>query len=60
MKIEARADREIIAALKARGHVVNAALPWLEGWNCSAMNTAEGTLTGSASVRGMQAYALGR
>ncbi|WP_298855015.1 gamma-glutamyltransferase family protein [uncultured Ruegeria sp.] len=60
MKIEARAGREIIATLNARGHVVTTAPPWSEGWICSAMITAEGTLSGSASARGMQAYALGR
>ncbi|WP_299667781.1 gamma-glutamyltransferase family protein [uncultured Ruegeria sp.] len=60
MKIEARASREIVAALTARGHVVTTAPPWSEGWICSAMITASGMLSGSASARGMQAYAIGR
>lgn len=55
LKIEAAASREMVAALTARSHVVTSAPPSSEGWICSAMITAEGTLSGSTSVRGMQA-----
>ena len=60
MSIESRVGKEIIADLRARGHIVTVCDPWSEGWICASSITPNGQLSAAASPRGVQAYAVGR
>ena len=60
MMIEASYDAAIIAALRARGHIVTVAEPWTVGRLTAALRHADGTLQAAATPRLMQAYAIGR
>lgn len=61
--VEARLPAETIAALRARGHLVEVGGDWSEGrlTACATDETPEGTLLrAGANPRGMQGYAVGR
>ena len=60
MSIESRVGKEIIADLRARGHIVTVGDLWPEGWICASSITPIGQRSGAASPRGVQAYAVGR
>ncbi|MEO0363100.1 MAG: gamma-glutamyltransferase, partial [Pseudomonadota bacterium] len=49
-----------LAALRARGHELEAAEPWTVGRLTAAARGADGTLRAAATPRLMQAYAVGR
>jgi gamma-glutamyltranspeptidase/glutathione hydrolase len=59
--LEARHDPAAVAALRARGHLVELADPWSLGRTCAAgIDPATGFLHAAANPRGRQAYAVGR
>ncbi|EST39055.1 hypothetical protein N566_04165 [Streptomycetaceae bacterium MP113-05] len=59
--LEKRAGADVIAALEARGHVVQRADDWEVGRLCAVGRRPEtGRLYGAANPRGMQGYAAGR
>nr|WP_299849501.1 gamma-glutamyltransferase [uncultured Roseovarius sp.] len=60
MSIESRAGKDIIADLRARGHIVTVGDAWSEGWICASSIAPDGQLSAAASPRGVQAYAVGR
>jgi gamma-glutamyltranspeptidase/glutathione hydrolase len=60
VQIEARADAELIAELRRRGHDVEVAEPWSLGRLSAVSRSPDGTLRGAANPRGMQGYAIGR
>jgi gamma-glutamyltranspeptidase/glutathione hydrolase len=60
MMIEASFDPEVIADLRARGHIVEVAEPWTVGRMTAALRDATGQLQAAATPRLMQAYAVGR
>ena len=59
LSIEDRAGGDVIDALRARGHDVQAAGDWSLG-RVSVVGRENGTLKAGASPRGMQGYAVGR
>ncbi|MEM7488098.1 MAG: gamma-glutamyltransferase family protein [Pseudomonadota bacterium] len=60
MMIEPAFGADVIADLRARGHVVHVAEPWSVGRLTAAMRDPDGTLRAAATPRLMQAYAVGR
>jgi gamma-glutamyltranspeptidase/glutathione hydrolase len=60
VEVEDRADPEVVAELRARGHDVELAGPWSLGRISAAARDAEGILRAAANPRGMQGYAVGR
>ncbi|MEQ6203416.1 gamma-glutamyltransferase family protein [Sulfitobacter sp. HNIBRBA2951] len=60
MMIEPNVGEEVIADLRARGHVVTVAEPWTVGRLTAALREPEGMMRAAATPRLMQAYAVGR
>lgn len=60
MMIEPNVGEEVIADLRARGHVVTVAEPWTVGRLTAALREPDGMLRAAATPRLMQAYAVGR
>jgi gamma-glutamyltranspeptidase/glutathione hydrolase len=60
MMIEPGVGDDVIAALRARGHLVTVADPWTIGRLTAALRTPDGMLRAAATPRLMQAYAVGR
>lgn len=60
MMIEPNVGGEVIAELRARGHVVTVAEPWTVGRLTAALREPDGLLRAAATPRLMQAYAIGR
>ncbi len=60
MMIEPAFGDDVIADLRARGHIVHVAEPWSVGRLTAAMRDPDGTLRAAATPRLMQAYAVGR
>jgi gamma-glutamyltranspeptidase/glutathione hydrolase len=58
--IEGRFAPEVLAALKARGHLAEAGGDWSEGRLSGARLEADGQMFAGANPRGMQGYAVGR
>jgi gamma-glutamyltranspeptidase/glutathione hydrolase len=59
--VEDRLGSETVAALRARGHLVEVAGPWSQGRTCAAgRDPATGMLVAAANPRWRQAYAVGR
>lgn len=59
--VEARADGEVVAGLRRRGHRVTVGGAWSEGRLCAvARDPGTGILSAAANPRGMQGYAVGR
>jgi gamma-glutamyltranspeptidase/glutathione hydrolase len=59
--VEGRLDPGTVAALRARGHLVEVDGPWSQGRTCVAgRDPATGLLVAAANPRGQQAYAVGR
>lgn len=59
--VEDRLGEEVIAGLRARGHVVTRAGDWALGrLSCVTREPATGLLTAGANPRGAQGYAAGR
>ncbi len=59
--VEDRMDRDVVAALRARGHDVNV----VDGWSLGRLSAVsrdveDGLLRAAANPRGMQGYAVGR
>ena len=59
LAIESRADENVIADLRAKGHEVSVRPPWSLG-RVSAASRSGGMLYAAANPRGMQGYAVGR
>jgi len=57
--VESRAGDQVIAGLRARGHLVSVMPPWSLG-RVSAVARSGGFLYAAANPRGMQGYAVGR
>ena len=57
---ESRLGAGVLAALAARGHVVQDAGPWSLGRLSAAGTGPDGWLTAAANARGQQGYAVGR
>jgi gamma-glutamyltranspeptidase/glutathione hydrolase len=57
---ESRLGADVLAALTARGHVVQDAGPWSLGRLSAAGVRSDGLLVAAANPRGMQGYAVGR
>lgn len=60
MMVEPAVGEDVVADLRARGHVVTVAEPWSVGRLTAAMRTSDGMLHAAATPRLMQAYAIGR
>lgn len=60
MMVEPAVGEDVIADLRARGHIVTVAEPWSVGRLTAAMRTSDGMLHAAATPRLMQAYAIGR
>ncbi len=60
MMIEENAGKDVIAALRARGHEVNVAEEWSVGRLTAAARGSDGIMRAAATPRLMQAYAVGR
>ncbi|WP_299030388.1 gamma-glutamyltransferase family protein [uncultured Sulfitobacter sp.] len=60
MMIEPDVGADVIADLRAKGHIVTVAEPWTVGRLTAAMRTVDGMLHAAATPRLMQAYAIGR
>lgn len=60
MMIEPVFGEDVIADLRARGHIVTVAEPWTVGRLTAALREADGGLRAAATPRLMQAYAVGR
>lgn len=60
MMIEPNIGANVIAELRARGHIVTVAEPWTVGRLTAAMREPDGILCAAATPRLMQAYAVGR
>ena len=60
LMIETSAGPDVLAALRARGHLVEEAEPWTVGRLTAARRDPDGTLRAAATPRLMQAYAIGR
>ena len=60
MVIEPSAGEDVIAALRARGHLVEVSEPWSIGRLTAAARDPDGGLRAAATPRQMQAYAIGR
>lgn len=60
MMIEPNVGEDVIADLRARGHIVTVAEPWTVGRLTAALREPEGMLRAAATPRLMQAYAVGR
>lgn len=60
LMVEPHFGEAVIAALEARGHRVEVSAPWSIGRLTAASRTPDGLLTGAATPRLMQAYAVGR
>ncbi|NYI71554.1 gamma-glutamyltranspeptidase/glutathione hydrolase [Naumannella cuiyingiana] len=59
--VEANADAELVAGLRARGHDVTVGPAWSEGrLSAVSRDAATGLLRAAANPRGMQGYAAGR
>ena len=59
--VEDRIDPAVLAALEARGHLVERAGPWSLGRMCAVTRDPRtGVLAAGANPRGMQGYAVGR
>jgi gamma-glutamyltranspeptidase/glutathione hydrolase len=59
--VEDRLDRRVIAALEARGHLVDVAPGWSQGRLSAVLrDPVTGVLKAGANPRGMQGYAVGR
>ncbi len=59
LAIESRAEGDVVAALRGRGHQVEVRPPWSLG-RVSAVARSGGMLYAAANPRGMQGYAVGR
>ncbi|MBO0832094.1 MAG: gamma-glutamyltransferase, partial [Actinobacteria bacterium] len=59
LAVESRVGDDVIAGLRARGHVVDVRPPWSLG-RISAVARRDGFLYAAANPRGMQGYAVGR
>lgn len=60
VKAESRLGESTIAALRSRGHSVDATGPWSLGRLGAASFQEDGILMAAANPRGMQGYAAGR
>ncbi len=60
MMLEPAFGADVIADLRARGHIVTVSEPWAVGRLTAAMRGADGVLRAAATPRLMQAYAVGR
>ncbi|MDG1375988.1 MAG: gamma-glutamyltransferase family protein [Yoonia sp.] len=60
LTIEPSAGADAIAALRARGHLVEVSEPWAIGRLTAVSRAPTGMLRGAATPRLMQAYAIGR
>ncbi|KIN72436.1 gamma-glutamyltransferase family protein [Sulfitobacter guttiformis] len=60
MMIEPNVGEDVIADLRARGHIVTVAEPWTVGRLTAALREPDGMLRAAATPRLMQAYAIGR
>lgn len=60
MMIEPNVGENMIAELRARGHIVTVADPWTVGRLTAALREKDGMLRAAATPRLMQAYAVGR
>jgi gamma-glutamyltranspeptidase/glutathione hydrolase len=60
MMAETTFGPEVLAALRAKGHIVNEAEAWTVGRLTAASRSADGLLKAAATPRLMQAYAVGR
>ncbi|WP_420380813.1 gamma-glutamyltransferase family protein [Marivita sp.] len=60
MMIEPNVGEDVIAELRARGHVLTVAEPWTVGRLTAALREPDGLLRAAATPRLMQAYAVGR
>jgi gamma-glutamyltranspeptidase/glutathione hydrolase len=60
MMIEPSVGEDVIADLRARGHIVTVAEPWTVGRLTAALRQPDGMLRAAATPRLMQAYAIGR
>ena len=60
LMVEPHFGEEVIAALRARGHLVEVSDPWAIGRLTAAMRETDGFLRAAATPRLMQAYAAGR
>ncbi|MGY6633669.1 MAG: gamma-glutamyltransferase family protein [Alkalilacustris sp.] len=60
MLIESSMGAEVLAELRARGHVLTEAEPWSIGRLTASRRDADGLLRAAATPRLMQAYAVGR
>jgi len=58
--IEPSAGDAVLAALRERGHDIHVAAPWSVGRLTAVARGPDGILTGAATPRLMQAYAIGR
>ncbi|MEQ6250318.1 gamma-glutamyltransferase family protein [Sulfitobacter sp. HNIBRBA3233] len=60
MMLEPAFGDDVIADLRARGHIVTVAEPWTVGRLTAALREKDGMLRAAATPRLMQAYAIGR
>lgn len=60
MLMEPAFGEEVIADLRARGHIVEVTEPWAVGRLTAALREPDGLLRAAATPRLMQAYAVGR
>jgi gamma-glutamyltranspeptidase/glutathione hydrolase len=60
LELESRLGDDVIAALRARGHLVSVCEPWSLGRVSAVGREPDGMLKAGANARGMQGYAVGR
>ena len=60
LHVESRLGDDVVAALRARGHLVTDAGPWSLGRVSAVGRRDDGLLHAAANPRGMQGYAVGR
>ena len=60
MMIERGVGKDVIADLRARGHIITVADDWTVGRLTAALRHPDGSLQAAATPRLMQAYAVGR
>ena len=57
LQVEAGHDRDVVAALRDRGHVIEEVPAWSQGWACAVRVTSDGFFTAAASRRGRSGFA---
>jgi gamma-glutamyltranspeptidase/glutathione hydrolase len=60
LELESRLGDDVIAALRARGHLVSVCEPWSLGRVSAVGREPDGMLKAGVNARGMQGYAVGR